>query len=288
MDLFRSPRVLPLALLVALLSVDAAQAQLPTDLPNFTALYRTVNPRGGGFTGQVATFTPQGPIAGTFLPGNLRQEYVAVDPRGPTYYAGYGWHSGVGPVSFDPKTGATTPLTLPTNDPELLSWPTGLAFDTTRNRLLLSNLGGEGFLYSYAPESAQWTRLASLQNVDLHALTYSAATDSLFALDRDGRLLRYTPEGQAAGTIRLDPLLPSGLDERQSQLIATGDKLVLLTQPIGDLLDPNLPAMMRSYIIDPASGKVTSLGPVRIVPEPGAAALFAGAMGAVLLRRRRV
>src|SRR5688500_7698947 len=52
MDWFRWPRVLLLALLAMLVSLDAAQAQLSTDLPNFTALYRTVNPRGGGFKGR--------------------------------------------------------------------------------------------------------------------------------------------------------------------------------------------------------------------------------------------
>jgi hypothetical protein len=192
----------------------------------------------------------------------------------------------VGPVRFDPVTGATTSLTVPANDPELLSWPTGLTFDTTRNRLILSNLGGEGFLYSYTPETDRWTRLASLQGVDFHALTYSAANDTLYALS-SGRILRYTPEGRPAGQIRLDPTLPSGLDERQSQLIATGDKLVLLTQPIADPLDPRLPALMRSYVIDPATGSVTSLGPVHIVPEPGAALLCAAALGVTVLRRGR-
>lgn len=283
---------LVLILLAVLAPCATAQAApLPAEVPPFYGIYFEPPPGNRpGLVQRVAQFTPQGPIAGTFLPvlsQHTRRplEYVAVDPRGPTFIGGYGWHSGVGPVRIDPVTGATTPIAVP--DPEILSWPTGLTFDTTRNRLILSNLGGAGALWAYAPDQDRWSLVSSLNNVDMWGTTYSAAEDRLYALTSASRLVRYTSGGLPAGSIRLDPVLPSGLDLRNSQLIAAGDQLVLISQPIDDLLDPRLPAVQRSFLIDPRSGTVTSLGPIRVVPEPGAAALCLGACALTLLRRRR-
>ena len=289
---------LPVVLLMALLALvglprPAVAASVAADVPPFYGLYfepSATNP--SQLVPRVARFTTRGPIAGTFLPGAAPSamsrnspEFVAVDPRGPTYYTGFGWHSGVGPVRFDPATGTGTPIEVP--NPDTLSWPTGLAFDTTRNRLILSNLGGAGALWAYSPEQDTWSMLSSLNNVDMWGTTYSAAEDKLYALTSASQLVRYTPEGRPAGTIKLDPLLPSGLNLRESQLIAAGDQLVLLSQPVADPLDPRLPAVQRSFLIDPHSGAVTSLGPIHLVPEPATAALGATACGALLLRRRR-
>jgi hypothetical protein len=277
---------LPLPLFAFLIGFSSAgvvrATTLPADTPPFPAILYGGTPARGGLGGYVAQFTPQGPIAGTIQPAKVNFEHVVVDPRGPTYYGGFGWHSGVGPARFDPVTGATVPLAIP--DQEIVSWPTGLTFDTTRNRLLLSNLGGVGLLYAYSPETDRWTRLTDLANVDMWSMTYSAADDALYAL-AGTKLLRYTPDGRSAGAVSLSPTLPSGLDDRHSQLIATGDKLALLTQPVADPLDPRLPAVQRSYLIDPHTGTVTSLGPIQVVPEPCAVASL-GAVLAIQLRRR--
>lgn len=288
MDTSRSLPLLLLAFVAASIPVrGAGAAALPADTPPFTAILYGGTPTRGGLGGYVAQFTPQGPIAGTIQPARVNFEHVAVDPRGPTptYYGGFGSHSGIGPARFNPVTGAATPLAIP--NAEITSWPTGLTFDTTRNRLVMSNLGGVGLLYAYTPETDHWTRLGDLANVDMWSLTYSAKDDALYALSK-GKVLRYTPQGRPAGTIALTPTLPSGLDERQSQLIAAGDKLVLLTQPVGDLLDPRLPAVQRSYVIDPASGSVTSLGAIRVVPEPAALTLCLAGLGVTLFRRRQL
>jgi len=289
---------LPVITLLALLAPvavprPAVAAPISADVPPFYGLYfEPLATKPTQVVARVAQFTPQGPIAGTFLPGSAPSamqrkspEFVAVDPRGPTYYTGFGWHSGVGPVRFDPATGTATPIAVP--NPDTLSWPTGLAFDTTRNRLILSNLGGAGALWAYSPEQDRWSMLSSLDNVDMWGTTYSAAEDRLYALTSTSQLVRYTPEGRPAGTVKLDPLLPSGLDLRESQLIAAGDQLVLLSQPVADLFDPSLPPVQRSFLIDPHSGAVTSLGPIHLVPEPATAALGAAACGALLLRRQR-
>jgi hypothetical protein len=289
---------LPVIAILALLAPlavprPADAAAVPADVPPFYGLYFEPSAKNPSqLVPRVAQFTPQGPIAGTFLPGPAPSamarnspEFVAVDPRGPTYYTGFGWHSGVGPVRFDPAAGTGTPITVP--NPDTLSWPTGLAFDTTRNRLILSNLGGTGALWAYSPEQDRWSMLSSLNNVDMWGTTYSAAEDRLYALTSTSQLVRYTPEGRPAGTIRLDPLLPSGLNLRESQLIAAGDQLVLLSQPVADQLDPRLPAVQHSFLIDPHSGAVTALGPIHLVPEPATTALGAAACGAFLLGRRR-
>ena len=162
-----------------------------------------------------------------------------------------------------------------------------MTFDTTRNRLILSTLGGSGYLYSYSPEQDRWTTLSNLNNVDLYSVTYSAVDDRLYAISREGRLVWYDAQGRPAGSIRLDPTLPANLDLLRSQLVATGDSLVLLTQPVGDLLDPRLPAVQRSYLIDPDTGLLTALGPIRVVPEPWVGVVMcAGAVAAALMRRR--
>lgn len=282
-------RLLVLTILMAgvqsvALASEVSAALSPSDPPPFAAIYAVPGPSGGRLRGYVAQFTPRGPIAGTIQPAIVPFNHVAVDPRGPTYYGGFSWHSGEGAVRLDPVTGAAIPLL--STDPELTSWPTGLTFDTTRNRLIASTLGGEGFLFAYSPEQARWSRLASLRNIDLHSVTYSAADDSLYALTRN-TIVRYTPQGQPNGSLRLDPTLPSGLDLTRSQLVATGDQLVLLTQPVNDPLEPRLPAVQRSYLIDPRSGLMTALGPIQVVPEPSAALLGVGVIGIALWRRRR-
>ena len=124
-----TPRPLLLAMLVSILVPGGLSkaAMLPAgeagvDLPPFTAIYYPGGPtnRGGG---QIALFTPEGPIAGTIQPRPVNVGHVAVDPRGPTYYGG-GWPTY--PVRIDPVTGAVTPL--PSTNPEV-SWPTGVTFD---------------------------------------------------------------------------------------------------------------------------------------------------------------
>jgi hypothetical protein len=176
----------------------------------------------------------------------------------------------------------------------MFSWPTGLTFDTKRNRLLVSTLGGEGFLYAFSPETHAWSTVRSLAEEDIHSITYSAAQDALFALTGPPEgpanwvsVVRYTPDGSPAGTFNLTPALPDDIDASKSQLVAAGDQLVLITQPFNDPLNPSGPATQRSYRIDTASGHLTALGDVRVVPEPAAAALWLGAAGAMAIRRRR-
>jgi hypothetical protein len=251
----------------------------------FTALYHDLNDQRGMGETFVADFSPARAISKTLQPVGPRLKHVAVDPNGPTYY---GLAHGSGPVQIDRQTGQHTDM--PADNPELTNHPTGITFDTTRNRLVLSTLGGEGFLLTYDKESETWSPLTSLNQADLFSVTYSADDDALYALEHGGGIVRYTAEGSPDGTISLSEHIPQ---EQYApwdyQLIAAGDRLILLTSPMNDLYEPYLTPQMKSYLIDPATGGVTILGDIIVAPEPGAATLlgFAGAALALNRRRRR-
>jgi hypothetical protein len=235
----------------------------------------------------IATFTPHGPIAGTFLPGYVPASDIAFDPHTGIYYG-----TARGPAfSYDPRTAVRT--SLPASDPSHSALD-GVTFDTTRNRVVFgTRVRGDGALLAYSPDDGSWTRLPGLAGVPVFDLAYSAADDTIYGLvanawgDVNTAIIqRYTPDGLPAGSIRLAPSLPENLSE-YSQLRVSGDHLVLITQPVGDLLDPRLPAVQRSYLIDPDTGAVTALGPIGVVPEPAAAALLFGGLAGTLFKPKR-
>jgi hypothetical protein len=162
----------------------------------------------------------------------------------------------------DSQTGKSE-LLIPkgTGVPEL-SWPMGVTYDSKRNRLLLASLGGEGFLYSYAPDGGVWKKLASMDNRDVDCLVYSPTTDSLFAVatfsgeNVPGRLYELGPEGALKRTLTL-PAMPFSISPGayHSALIAVGTNLALMVEaPILAQGTPN--AQSRIYQIDPKTGTV--------------------------------
>lgn len=267
------PRLLPLAAMAAVLipaGIASAQAP-PADSYRFTAVY--LDPSAGY---RIAEFTPEGPLAGTLGAAFRWLPDVAVNPRGPTYYGSAPFASRI-----DPATAAFT--RLPDFDPNLYSHPSGLTFDTRRNRLVASTFGGVGHLLAYDPEQKTWSELADLARKDVHALTYSAADDTLYGLTDTG-ILKYTPEGEPAGSVPLVFDIPGNFEVSRYQLVATNDRLAIITAPVTDLLNERI-KVQHAYLIDPDTGAVISYGPVQVTPEPGAAALAVAAAG--LLRRRR-
>jgi hypothetical protein len=224
-----------------------------------------------------ALFSPLGPIDGSLTPTPEWATHVAFDPRTSTYY-GVGAN---GVFAFDSR-GVASPVAA---NPFGSSGASGLTFDTTRNRLVLSTINGTGALLSYSPDEKKWSTLASLNNTDPYSLTYSAADDAFYALPSNSvigtTLVRYDAQGNRVGTIGLSQVIPSF-----GQLTAAGDQLSLITSAIPDLYEPDLPAMARSYLIDPHTGNVRYLGGISVVPEPGAATLALAALAGLLIRRR--
>lgn len=261
---------------------EMAQRREAANTHRFSALYHTADNEGRMRETFVAEFTPTRAISKTVVPVGSRLRHVTVNPDGPVFY---GLAHGSGPVRIDRATGEYTDLTM---DQEL-SHPTGLTYDTKRDRLILSTLGGEGWLLSYSEQDDAWSQLASLDNVDIHSITYSENDDAFYALQRGGSIVRYTPEGDPAGQLNLsgDYIPQDTYGPWDYQLIATDDMLVLLTSPMPDLYEPHLDRQMWSFLIDPDTGVVQALGGVVLAPEPGAATLLAGLCAAGLLRRRR-
>src|SRR5437870_11762300 len=139
-----------------------------------------------------------------------------------------------------------------------------MAFDSKRNRLVLGSRSGDppgnGFLFYY-PDDNTWLKAAVSNQPDVPtALAYSASNDALFGLESPRGavwLARYDSNGQYTSRVDLSQYITCGMDP--CQLISSGDRLVLMTAPMADLYEPLLPAVQRSYLIDPTNGNVTIL-----------------------------
>jgi len=226
---------------------------------HFSAIHYTGDSErdGEGIKGAIGEFTPSGPIESTLqpLPSGIR--HAVIDPAGPTYY-GIKSHS---VVQFDVKTGAVSELTLDAELPRL-NWPCGLAFDTKRRRLVLASFGGEGFMYSYEVDDKKWSLMTSLENVQLHCLTYSTEDDRLYALNHKHEkgvdtIFSYSPKGVLLKRVRLEKPIPVGRRSLHgcTQIVRTSNRVVIFTQPRPDLETAGEPVACRSYVIDPSTGK---------------------------------
>lgn len=226
-------------------------------------------------------FTLAGPVESTHvrLPRNFT--YVEVDAEG-QYYGTENHRI----FEFDPVLQTAEEMDLSSLDPRL-SWACGMAYDSYRDRLIISTFGGEGMLYSYSPTANSWSTIASLNNLDLSGITYDETSDTIFACyQRHGEgimpeLIQYSAEGVLMRRITLsDPMLPGILRwQNAPQLTAIDGQIVIRTEPD---IDP----FERTYIVDPLSGAVT----LAVVPEPSTFLLLAIAAGSCtigLVRRRR-
>jgi len=239
-------------------------------------------PRAAGEFGE---FTPAGPIASTLkrVPDGIN--CMAVDPRGPTFY-GIDSHM---TYRLNLETGAKAELAIKDFDLPRLSSACGLALDTKRSRLVLSSLGGEGFLYAYALEQNKWSLIGSLANVDLMALTYSAEEDCFYGLSRDraengGMVIhQYDSEGKALRRVNLLERVPMDSEGTRTgyQLACAGRQVVLLTPLMVDPFSAEMEEAMQWFLIDPKTGGVKSRGTVGVQPNPAGKALEQGEMAAL-------
>src|SRR5204863_3332266 len=226
-----------------------ANYPVPTPLSELPDLSFTISfYSGAGIFG--VDYSLAGPNDGGDLLPRSERALLANDG---TYYA----LGDNGLLQFDPVSGTTRELPVPSNLPEV-SVPVGIAYDSLRDRALLVTLGGEGFLYAYSPASG-WSVLSGMNGLDLASLAYHANDDSFygvamtFAEANALTLYRFTAAGTGAGELRL-PLYPWGADMNSSQLVSVGVYLVLLmylSYYSGDLNHDD--DVSRMYIFNPAS-----------------------------------
>ncbi|MGV3771471.1 MAG: Ig-like domain-containing protein [Verrucomicrobiales bacterium] len=131
-------------------------------------------------------------------------------------------------------------------------WPVGVAFDTKRGIYMIATLSGEGFLYRFNPTNQTLVQVASLQNQDLDSLVYHAADDSLYALNMEGKVLRYSVQGNLLGEISLGFLpFTFNVHNYSSAIVSVGENLAVLMEPqYGTSND--LPKESRIYKVNPA------------------------------------
>ena len=218
---------------------------------NYQQRFRTVNFTWGAFT-------PTGPIAKTLKPVGKNTKQLAVDPRGPRFFT-IG-RNGVAELYLGAEK--TQSIDIAANLPKL-SWPCGLAFDTKRRRLILTSLGGEGFMYSYAVDDKKWSLVTSMNNIDLSCLAYSAERDVFVGLKTNhagnqGTLLTFSATGALLQQTPLDKRIPFDRQLHQSvtQIAAAGRQVVIIAPPRPDLQTPGNPITSRIYLVDPRSGKI--------------------------------
>jgi hypothetical protein len=132
-------------------------------------------------------------------------------------------------------------------------------------------------MYAYYPDAGKWEVIRDMKGVGVETICYAAEEDCYYGLrlDLSGEeppvIHQFNSVGAVARTVNLsEPApLPSFRPGRApNQLVAAGRQLVLLTTPLPDLTHPDVPEVVRCYLLDPRSGKVAYSG----VSEPQAAA----------------
>lgn len=149
-------------------------------------------------------------------------------------------------------------LHIPSGLPEL-SWPMGVAYDSTRDRIAVVTLGGEGHLYGYDPIPEQWSLISSMENRDVDSLVYHAADDSFYGVTvgfgdySSPRLLHFSASGAFLGEMSL-PQQPYGIGFSgfRSELVSVGNYLAWLLETDHYVPDGGKPES-RIYIIDPVA-----------------------------------
>lgn len=214
------------------------------------------NQPGYGGTASWGQFTPNGPFKETLVKLPRHYKHVATDPDAEAWY---GLNRG-DVVRFKLNGDRPVALPLPFGLPRL-SWPCGLTFDSKRGRLLLSSLGGEGFLYAYDVAAKNWSVVASMKGVDTQGLAWSRHDDCLYALssdhgDRSKRsLVKLNAQGDVLETVKLSDGLPNLGHHPRCQLIPVDGKIVLLAagEPVESGYEK---PPTHSYLIDPKTGAI--------------------------------
>ena len=106
-----------------------------------------------------------------------RMEQIATDPISGDWYV----RRGDDLRHIKAKTGEITTISWDSGLPEL-SWPSGIAFDTLRQRLLLTSFGGGGYLYAYDIGQQKWSVICWL-GLSTNAMLYVPEEDAIYAVN---------------------------------------------------------------------------------------------------------
>jgi hypothetical protein len=233
--------------------VPTPAAELPK--LKFRALNYTVGERRFEVFASAGDFTLAGPDEASLhgLPGKVMR--LTADPKGKKHY-GISSHDIV-EVDFDKHT--TTKI-APGPDGPKISWPSDVAFDTKRNRLLLTTSTG-GYLIAHDPAAGTWETL--VENFPIAALAYHPKNDMLYAVKfhSDPVLFRINAKGAVIDKLDLDgPFFPemfkTGPGPTGLQLVPADDHMVLLSSPHGLRgSEGPTPARTYMYLIDLKTGK---------------------------------
>jgi len=216
-------------------------APAPRPLIQFRALHFNNAPEVASLrTVGVAEFDSAGPIERTVavVPKMINQ--VAYDPTSKVLY-------GISPQKVfvvapgQADKGLLTELLVPAELTALRA-PSGIAFDSKRERVVIAGLGGKGRMYAYTPKTGKWAELADTTGARVAALTYSARTDELYGVYEapGGQVPTIGIFDPATGKLKdeialVDPGLPKDFGKARRgqttiQLAAVGNHLILLTK----------------------------------------------------------
>jgi len=249
--------------------IDAVQSdeRLRCDYPQPTPLSELPNLSfrmtfyQGGVPGNGRLFVQNYTLRGPQNGGKLLPDMRVVPDSAQRYYYGSDGPTGLRQATRVDSQTAQAEAVVFTSIREDLGWEMGTAFDSMRQRILLVTLGGEGFLYALAANQSEWTRLASMNNLDVDCLEYHAPGDALYAVRISHAdygapsVYEFSPEGALRREIRL-PVLPFDIApaRHRSELVSVGEYLVLLLGP--EYLFSSEPHESRIYLIDPRTGQV--------------------------------
>jgi len=241
-------------------SIDYPKPADPSKLPKLT--FQAHREIGGKYPHEVVRsfgeFTLTGVKADTLQPLPDHVSRIVYDPVGKKHYGIYRHKL----AEIDMKTKKVKELDVGLQVPEI-SWPADVTFDTKRERVLLTSSGGGGLLYAYSPKKDEWEVLAEKP---ANAIVYHPKDEIVYGLKGDfgGKMPVFqhiNAKGAVVDSMTLEgPFLPGifglGPGTGSVQLVAAGDKLVMLINPVG-LRGGEGPPPKWSYIylLDQKTGK---------------------------------
>jgi hypothetical protein len=211
----------------------------------------------------LARFTLQGPEYATARDIDNKIRHVAHESSNDRYFALTQHDFG----TITPSSGRFASVEV---DPSLDSfgWPTGLALDTTENKVVVMTSHVATRFYRYDPQSSDWEQLpAEIRDLPLVGLVFSPDENCLYALEHRHRapalrtIHRFNTHGANLGQLELKPPIPITRETAGIyQLHYSTGKLVLLVPPFeANSAQPGAEATTgnRIFVVDPASGEVS-------------------------------